>query len=279
MKSFGDKVVVITGAGSGIGRALAEAFAQEGARLALNDVDQDSLEETLRLPVFSGWGEDRVMIRCFDVSDREAQVRFAGDVVQRFGSVDVLINNAGIGHVSPSFDKLELAHLERVMAINYFGVVYGSHAFVPHLLRRPESVLVNVYSVFGLTGIVGESAYCSAKFGVYGFSQALREEYRDSPLQVISVHPGGIKTNIVRKAINYEPRHDLFAEQHFRHTPEYAAKIILRGIRRRKARILIGGEAYLIDRLVRLFPVWGVALINRTLDRTRQEIEKPSLKS
>ncbi len=268
MKSFHQKVIVITGAGSGIGRALAQAFAAKGAKLALNDFNAASLAET----VAELESTDEVFSQAFDVADRAQMFAFAEAVLAQFGQVDVMINNAGRALGNYDFDQIDLDHFEHIMGVNFNGVLYGSRAFIPHLLQRPEASLVNISSVFGLSGIVQGSAYCASKFAVNGLNQTLIQEYRDTKLRVHSVHPGGIKTNITRNSIDYEPRFELF-DVHLRHSPAYAAKTIIRGIERRKKRILIGPEAYLIDWTVRLFPVLGNTLINKYLERTRRKIE------
>lgn len=261
MQSFNEKVVVITGAGSGIGRALAQTFAAQGAKLALNDLHANELTTTVNsLPTHD---EGNVLTRSFDVADKEAHFAFAEQVIQHFGQVDIVINNAGMALGDFTFDQVQLEHFERVMDVNFRGVLYGSKAFYPHLLQRPEAALVNISSVFGLTGISGGAAYCTSKFAVNGLNQTLIQETYGTSLCVHSVHPGGIATNISKNALEAGPDAEAFAEKHLKHAPEKAARVILKGINRKKHRIFIGPEAYQIDYLVRLAPVNGSRLINK----------------
>lgn len=264
MKTFHNKTVVITGAGSGIGRALAIAFGKEGALLALNDNRKDTLDETAgAVRKFS----EKVLAKQADVSDRKAVMGFADDVLGEFGQVDVVINNAGVGLGDYVFHEMDLAHFERVMQINFYGVLYGSHAFIPHLLKQPEAALVNISSVFGLTGIAHSSAYCASKFAVYGLNQCLMQEYAGTSVRVHSVHPGGINTNIGKNSLDYvaNASHDEFQKQFLKITPEYAARTIIEGIQNKQQKILIGAEAYQLDLATRLFPLWGGTMVNKII--------------
>jgi butyryl-CoA dehydrogenase len=266
VKSFKSKTVVITGAGSGIGRALAAAFANEGAQLALNDFNQDTLRETTTQ---LGGKAGSVLESVFDVSDKEAMFSFADAVLKKFGSADVVINNAGIGLGDYSFHEVDLNLFERVMDINFYGVLYGSRAFIPHLLRRQEAALVNISSVFGLTGIAKSAAYCSSKFAVHGLNQSLMQEYAETGLTVHSVHPGGISTNIGKNSLDYKKNasHDVFQKQFLKISSGYAARVILDSIRKKKKKILIGAEAWQLDIAVRLFPYLGGRIINKSIQR------------
>jgi len=269
MKNFASKVVVITGAASGIGRALAEQFAQQGARLALNDRNAAALDEAaLRLRQNGA----TVLTAAFDVADKTAMFAFAAQVLEAYGQVDVMVNNAGLGLGNYPFAELNLAQFEQIMQVNFYGVLYGSRAFVPHLLQRPEASLVNVSSVYGLAGIAEVTAYCASKFAVNGLNQCLIQEFRNTNLTVHSVHPGGIDTNITRNSIDYQPKFELFHKRFLKLSPEYAAGVIIRGIRKKKHRILIGAEAHRLDVVVRLAPILGTRLVNRILDKTRREV-------
>jgi NAD(P)-dependent dehydrogenase (short-subunit alcohol dehydrogenase family) len=263
MKEFKNKVVAITGAGSGIGRALALAFAKEGARLALNELNPVTLNETVDL---IGKGSE-VFVVAFDVSDKDAMFSFAKSVKERFGQVDIMINNAGISIGEYPLHEMDLNLFERVMDVNFYGMLYGSRAFIPYLVQQPEAALVNVSSVFGLTGIVHSSAYCASKFAVYGLNQSLIQEHKNSTLTIHSVHPGGIRTNIARNAVDYNETHEAFHQQLLKLSPEYAANVIIRGIRRNKKRILIGAEARLLDFIVRMFPLLGGYLVNSIIQK------------
>jgi NAD(P)-dependent dehydrogenase (short-subunit alcohol dehydrogenase family) len=245
MKSFLSKVVVVTGAASGIGRALAVNFAGQGARLALNDFNAQGLQETVEmLPV----GTD-VWASAFDVAQKEATFQFAAQVMARFGRVDVVVNNAGVAIAGFRADEVTLEDYEWIVGINLWGMIYGSLAFLPHLRQQSEAALVNVSSIFGLHGIPGNAAYVTTKFAIRGFTESLdlEEKAHGSSVTVSSVHPGGIKTNIARaaKGAQTDPASIAEFEKNFRTTPDRAARIILRGIRRKKSRILVGEDAHL----------------------------------
>ena len=267
MKIFKDKVIVITGAGSGIGRALAQKFQQLGAKLALNDYNEKTLSETANLLSLPS---HQVYYATVDVSDREAVFTFASNVMNHFGAVDVVVNNAGLGIAGVDFVNVDLDKFERVIDVNFKGVLYGSRAFLPHLAQRPEAALVNISSVYGFTGISMLEAYVSSKFAVNGLTQGLIQTYRGSSLSVHCVHPGGIKTNITRNALDYQKKDELF-DTLLTHSPAYAADVIIRGIKKKKSRILIGKEAYLLDFLTRLAPIGGAALVNKYMDPLRKE--------
>ncbi len=269
MRDFRNKVVVVTGAASGIGRALACELAGSGARLALADVNAAGLEETARLA-----GAAECLTATVDVSSREAVHRFAERVREHFGAVHVVINNAGVS-VSETLDRIEYEDFEWLMGINFWGVVYGTKAFLPFLKEVDEAAIVNVSSVFGLIAFPTQGAYNASKFAVRGFTEALRQELAETRIAVICVHPGGIRTNILRNARFYtdalgSDRSGAIEEfeRIARTTPEQAARAILDAIRRSKPRLLIGLDAWLIDRLQRWMPVhyiWPIAAVLRRL--------------
>lgn len=255
MRSFDNKVAVVTGAGSGIGRALALDLAHRGARLALSDIDGEALTETVVLCEKLG---ARTVSYQLDVSDRAAMYFHADAVVSEFGRVNLVVNNAG---VALGADVLDMTwdDFEWVMNIDFWGVVNGSKAFLPALIESGDGHLVNVSSVFGLMGIPGQSAYNSAKFAVRGFTEALRQEMKVArhPVGVSCVHPGGIKTNIVANARGMADLGDHDAvvrrfEQIAVTSPTRAAKVILGGVERNKPRILIGPDARLFDLIPRV---------------------------
>lgn len=278
MKSFANKVVVITGAGSGIGRALAIAFAKSGAKLALNDFKAAPLNETCTLAKKEG---AEIFETSFDVSSRESVAKFADEVMKHYGQIDVVVNNAGIGLGDYLLHEVDLNLFERVMNINFNGVLYGSHFFIPHLLKQPEAALVNISSVFGLTGIGKSGAYCASKFAVHGLNQSLWNDYADTSLTIHSVHPGGINTNITQNSLDYQSvtdtkLHDAFQKEFLKLTPDYAAQVIIDGIKSKKKKILIGPEAHQLDFATRFFPVWGNGYINKMI---KQKLEALGLKS
>ena len=199
MSEFAGRVAVVTGAGSGIGRALAVALAAKGARLALSDVDTVGLAETVRRAEELG---AEVHSTHLDVTQREAVFAYADAVLERFGTVNQVYNNAGIAYHG-EFERTEFKDIERVMDVDFWGVVNVSKAFLPHLIASGDGHLINVSSLFGLLSIPGQSAYNAAKFAVRGFTESLRQEMliAGHPVRVTCVHPGGIKTAIARNAV------------------------------------------------------------------------------
>jgi NAD(P)-dependent dehydrogenase (short-subunit alcohol dehydrogenase family) len=267
MQTFRDRVVVITGAASGIGRALACAFGSEGSRLA--DVDAAGLAETAKLA-----GEKDCLTEIVDVSDRAAVERFAEQVRSRFGVAHVVINNAGVA-LSQALAETRYEDFQWIMGINFWGVVHGTQAFLPLLRAADEGVVVNVSSVFGLIAFPTQGAYNASKFAVRGFTEALRHECEGTSIRAICVHPGGIRTSILKNARFYSDAfgHNDHArsmaefEQIARTTPERAAEKIVAGIRRRKLRILIGPDAYLIDLMQRLLPARYMKIVGAVVSR------------
>ncbi len=235
-KYFKDKVVVITGAGSGMGRAYALAFAQRGCKLALNDFNADSLDETVRLvQAQSGvaiWSE------AFDVSDRESMQQFATHVNTHLGLADLVINNAGIeGGFVPAW-QMDIKRLERTMNINFYGVVHGTQAFLPHLIERGNGHLINVSSIFGLVGTPNHTDYCASKFAVRGFTEALMTELQSSKIKVHLLHPGGIATNIAQSS-----QAKGFSNQYLTTSPADIAEHLIKHIERGTARIVYGHDS------------------------------------
>ncbi len=255
MKTLNGKVVVITGAGSGIGRALALNAAGKGARLALSDVDAPGLDETARL-VKQATGLD-ARIDKLDVRDRTAMAEYAASVAADLGGVNVIINNAGIA-LNGDFEAISYEQFERIMDVDFWGVVQGTKEFLPHLIASGDGHVVNVSSLFGLLSVPGQSAYNAAKFGVRGFTEALRQEMlvNKHPVKVTCVHPGGIKTAIARNAETVgadQASAAAFFDKHLARTSaEKAAEVIIKGVLADKPRVLIGGDAKALDLLVRL---------------------------
>lgn len=250
------KIAVITGAGSGIGRALALQLNREGCALYLSDIKPETLSETTALLPRS---DVEVHTRVLDVADRHAVHAWAIDIEGQGGRVDIVINNAGVGY-GATVEETEYEHLDWLININLWGVIHGTMAFLPLLRKSPQAHLVNISSMFGLVGIPTQSAYCAAKFGVRGFTESLRHELRDSNIHVCCVHPGGIRTNIARESrganlsVSADERHEKFSSM-ARTSAESAAAQIVRAIERRKKRLLIGIDARYVSLLYRLFPV------------------------
>ena len=256
MKQLKDKVVVITGAGSGIGRALALNLAAKGSLLALCDVDDAGLAETVAQVTKAG--VTKVRSDHLDVADRDAFSRYALDVVQDFGRVNVVINNAGVALAGDLVD-LEYSDMDWITGINFWGVVHGTKEFLPHLIASGDGHVVNLSSLFGLISMPGQSMYNASKSAVRGMTEALREEMliAGHPVGVTSVHPGGIKTAIARNARvsakeDQKATAELFDKKLARMTPERAAEIIVAGITKNKARVLVGLDAHALHTLGKL---------------------------
>lgn len=256
MKSLDDKVVVITGAGSGIGRALALECAGHGARLAVSDVSEAGLKETVSLLEDAAARE--VHSSLLDVADREAFTAYVEEVVAHFGRVNVAINNAGVA-LAGDFVDLDWNDIDWIIGINFWGVVNGSKLLLPHLIESGDGHLVNISSLFGLVSMPGQSMYNASKYAVRGMSEAIRQEMlvADHPVGVTVVHPGGIKTAIARSA-RVSAKEDstaiaeLFDKKLARMTPEKAARIIVRAVLKDQARVLVGIDAHAVHHLAKI---------------------------
>ena len=263
MTELSGKVIAVTGAGSGIGRALALGLARRGATVALADKDADGLRETVRL-----LGNYPCSSQAFDVTDRAALKGWIDGAAAGFGGLDGIINNAGLSVVAP-FADCPREDFDRVMAVNFDAVVEGCRQALPHVKGRAAASgagwIVNISSVFGMMGFPTQSAYNASKFAVRGLTEAMHLELAqtDPNVRVIRVHPGGIKTNVARnaKVVAHMPGTpgslDSAAEfeKAARTTPAEAAETILRGMEAGRHRVLIGPDARFIDWAVRLFPV------------------------
>lgn len=250
-----DKVVVVTGAAGGMGREMAVLAARHGAHVAVSDVAEDALAETVDLCKHAG---AEVHSQVLDVSDRAAMTSYAAAVAEHFGRVDVVVNNAGVT-VTGDFEDMELDDFDWIVGINLMGVVHGSKAFLPHLIASGEGYLVNISSLFGLVSMPSQTAYNATKYAVRGFTEALREEMLVSrhPVSVTCVHPGGIKTGISRngrKNANIDAAAlDDFFDKHLATMPaDKAARIILEGALKRHPRQLVGLDAHVIHHFGRL---------------------------
>jgi short-subunit dehydrogenase len=262
MKSFSNKVAAVTGASSGMGRSLAVGLAKRGCHVAVSDVDEKGLAETVKLAGVHGV---KVTSKRVDVAKREEVYAWADEVVADHGKCNLVFNNAGVGY-GASVEGCEYADAEWLVNINFWGVVYGTKAFLPHLRASGEGHVVNTSSLFGLLGFPGQSTYNASKFAVRGFTEALRIELdmMRAPVSATSVHPGGIKTNIARTArmnksvmdIGVKDMADshLQIEKHFRVSADAAADVILRGVQRNARRVLVGTDAKLFDLVQRVVP-------------------------
>jgi NAD(P)-dependent dehydrogenase (short-subunit alcohol dehydrogenase family) len=254
-RTLRDKVVVITGAGGGMGREMAVLAAGRGALLALSDWDADALDGTVELVRAQG---AEVRGDVVDVSDRAAMAQWATDVVDRFGRVDVLVNNAGVS-MSGHFEDMTYEEFDGILGVNLYGVVHGTKEFLPHLIASGDGVLVNISSLFGLISMPGQSAYNATKYAVRGFTEALREEMMVSghPVSVTCVHPGGIKTGIARNGrTTAHEDHDrlaaMFDTKLAKMPADKAARIILDGALAGQARVLVGLDAHAMHHFAKL---------------------------
>ena len=257
------RTAVVTGAGSGIGRATAMALAARGCHLALADVDAARLAETAQLVAREGL---RVSAHRLDVSDRAQVMAFPAAVLAHHPGVDLLFNNAGVG-LGGRYEQVSDDDVAWLMGVNFWGVVWMTRAFLPLLKRSDDARLVNVSSVFGMVAPAGNVAYSASKFAVRGFSEALRWELEDTRIGVTVVHPGGVATNIANDArvpdgvdAAERERKRRFANTRLRMPPAKAGEIIVRGVERRRLRILVGWDAVALSVLTRLMPVryWRV---------------------
>lgn len=259
MKELQGRVAAVTGAGSGIGRALAVELSRRGCHVAISDVDDVGLAATVA--TCEGHGV-KVSSQHVDVADRAAVHAWADEVVADHGRVNLIVNNAGVA-MSATVESMAYDDLEWLMGIDFWGVVHGTKAFLPHLKAAGEGHVVNISSVFGLIGIPTQSAYNAAKFAVRGFTDALRVELEAERCGVsaTTVHPGGIRTGIARNA-RIDPSMEAVAgdlerarrqfERTLRTTPEDAAQQILVAVQRNRRRALIGPDAVLFDAVSRL---------------------------
>jgi NADP-dependent 3-hydroxy acid dehydrogenase YdfG len=270
MEGFVSKVAVVTGAGSGIGQALAVELARSGAKLAISDIDTEGLAQTeerikaIGAPVKA----DRL-----DVTEREAFLAYADEVNQHFGKVNQIYNNAGIAFTG-DVEISQFKDIERVMDVDFWGVVNGTKAFLPYLIASGDGHIINISSLFGIFSVPGQAAYNSAKFAVRGFTEALRQEMAlaGHPVKVTTVHPGGIKTAIARNAtaaegLDANALAQFFDKRLASTRPQRAARIILDAVRKNKARVLVGPDAKVLDLVVRLTGSGYQRLFSRVLGR------------
>ncbi len=265
MSKFTRKVAVVTGAGSGIGRALAVELAARGARLSISDVDELGLAHTADLVAARGAAVHTAIV---DVADRDAMNAYAASVAERYQAINIVINNAGIAGDAGAFVDTDLEMFEKILAVNLWGVIHGTKAFLPHLIASGAGNLVNISSINGIVAQPSSAAYCTSKFAVRGFTESVAGDLKRSgdPVQVTVVHPGGVATDIATAALerarssgiavtrDQEQRVATYNEKLLTMSPEKAAKIILDGVAANKARVLVGNDATVLDLAARLVP-------------------------
>ncbi|MCW2817935.1 MAG: family NAD(P)-dependent oxidoreductase [Marmoricola sp.] len=256
MKNLDNAVVVITGAGSGMGREMALIAARQGALLAVSDWNEAGLGETVDL--LKGAGAREVRGDVVDVSDREAVATWAAAVADQFGRVNVLVNNAGVS-MSGDFEDMSYDEFDWIVGVNFDGVVNGTKEFLPHLIASGDAHLINLSSLFGLISMPGQSAYNATKYAVRGFTEALREEMliNGHNVAVTCVHPGGIKTGISRngrktKGQDVDALDKLFDEKLAKMPADRAAQIIITSALKRRARVLVGLDAHALHTFAKL---------------------------
>ena len=263
---FAGRTAIITGAASGIGRALAQGLAARGAHLALADIDADGLDAVA--DTLAG-ADRRVTTTRLDIADRQAVKAFAETVRRHHGEAHLVFNNAGVA-VAGAFERIAEADFDWLMGINFDAVVSTTRAFLPLLREADTAQIVNISSIYGIIAPAGQTAYSAAKFAVRGFSNALRHELEGSPIGVSVVHPGGVKTRIAQNArvpanaTEAQVRKGReVAERFLVMAPERAAEIILNGVERRRARIIVGRDAHTLAVLERLWPTSYWRLVTR----------------
>lgn len=258
-----DKTALLTGAGSGIGRAIALSLAAKGCHLALVDINAEGLEQTAKAAQKPGV---QVSTHKLDITDKEAVNALPVAIFESHQTIDLLINNAGIS-AGGTFLQISEANFDRVMDVNFHALVQLTRAFLPYLLGRPEAHIVNVSSIFGMISLPEKTVYCASKFAVRGFSNALRLELESTNVGVSVVHPGGVATNIIQNTFRPEgisakeiSEREEAQKKLLTLPPEKAGAIIVRGIEKNRARILVGFDAKVITLIERLMPVnyWKV---------------------
>ncbi len=274
MRSFKNAVAVITGAGSGMGRTLALQLAEEGVHLALSDINLESVNETRDLI----GGKVKVRTDKIDVTQEAAIFAYAESVQDEFGQINMVFNNAGAALNAP-FSQMSIEDFKWQMDVNFWGVAYGTKAFLPILEKAEWGHIINTSSLFGLIAAPSNSAYNASKFAVRGMTEALRLELDDagSSVSCTSVHPGGVKTNIVRLARTSQNNTFMEGKSHQEAidyfdklaltTAEKAAAIIIKGVKKNKKRVLVGPDAKIADKIQRLFPQGYQNLVRKYLAR------------
>jgi NAD(P)-dependent dehydrogenase (short-subunit alcohol dehydrogenase family) len=271
MARWNDKVAVITGAASGIGRALAEVLAAEGCRLALSDVNEAGLAETKDLVEKAG---AQAHTHKVNVAKREQVEGWADAIVAEYGGVDIVINNAGVTVVD-TFEDISYEDFEWIVSINFWGAVYGSKTFLPHLRKAKEGYLGNVSSIWGMLAAPSQSAYCATKYAVRGFTESLRQEMHGTNVTVTCIHPGAIKTAITANARHHHRPGRTFSREQLinefepkvaRTTAQQAATIIVKGMQAKKRRVFVGTDAHALNLMQRMLPLGYEGILRRQLN-------------
>jgi NAD(P)-dependent dehydrogenase (short-subunit alcohol dehydrogenase family) len=259
MTKMKDKVVAVTGAASGIGRALAVHLAAKGASVAIADVNEAGLLETAGMltgaPV-------KVTTHVLDVRDREAVYRYAREVEQQHGGADVIINNAGLT-VRATLEEVSYEDFELVIDVNMWGVIYGAKAFLPLLRKRPEGHIVNISSINAMVPFAKNGPYNISKYAVLALSETLGQELQGESIRVSCVHPGGIRTNIIRNSRGFSGGDAAMFDRIARTTAEKAAAVIVAGVEKNREQIFVGLDAKALAAAKRLVPHW---IVHRTAD-------------
>jgi NAD(P)-dependent dehydrogenase (short-subunit alcohol dehydrogenase family) len=263
MNFFADSVAVITGAGSGMGRCLAQRLAAQGTSLALADVNEKGLAET---KVLLGSPRGKISLHLLDVAKETQMKEFAAAVEAGHGRANLLFNNAGVALLG-NFEEISLENFRWLMDVNFWGVIYGTAYFLPMLKREKRAHIINTSSLLGFVGAIGQSAYCASKFAVRGFTESLQHELKDTNVSVTCVHPGFVRTSIAKYAKRGDRAGNSLHEESMarfqrlaRTDPDVAAAKILKGVEKRKARVLIGVDSHFVDIWQRLRPsgYWGL---------------------
>ncbi|MBW1876486.1 MAG: SDR family NAD(P)-dependent oxidoreductase [Deltaproteobacteria bacterium] len=273
MRNLEGKVAVVTGAGHDIGRETALALANKGCRLAICDLNEAALEGVRQRLEASG---ATVTAHLVDVSDKAQMAAFASDVIEAHGEAHILVNHAGVT-VYASFEEHSIEDLERIIGVNLWGVIYGCKFFLPHLKAAGEGHIVNLSSVFGIIAPPLQTSYVASKFAVRGFSESLRAELADDKVGVTSVHPGPIKTDVIRNARLVTDTHRELRKSTQRlfdrlgTTPDVVAARIVKAIEYNSPRVLITRDARVADALKRLMPATTDGIVARVFKRVTPE--------
>lgn len=267
------KIVAVTGAASGLGRALSRALVARGAHVAISDVDGEGLRETAAL-IARETTVQRVTTHLVDVREVEQVERYASDVEQQHGGCDIIINNAGIA-IASQLEHISYEQLAFVLDVNLWGTIYGVKAFLPLLRKRPAGHIVNIGSVNAFVPFPHNGAYNTSKFAVLGFTETLVQELAGSPIHVTCVHPGAIRTNLIRNSPGFTPSQAAYFDTVAKTTSDTAASLILRAIERNQLKLLIGKDAWFMACAKRIAPNW----INRFIAEHMVKPTKPQLPS